>query len=267
MSEKDHIEFGPCKVAVLAGGFGTRLAERTDEMPKPMVEVAGRPILWHILKIYSHHGFRDFVIACGYKGDQIKRFFLEYRHRTCDLVIDFASDRVERLQNSIEPWRVALIDTGSDTMTGGRIRRLARHLGDSTFMLTYGDGVADLDIRTLLDFHRSHGKLATFTAVHPPEQFGRAKLDGSRVVSFAEKPQAPTQWINGGFFVLEPGVHDFIDGDETSFELETMPRLVKEQQLMAYPHEGFWHPMDTLRDVRNLNAMWNENAAPWKLWS
>ena len=267
MDGQQHDDFGPCKVVILAGGFGTRLAEHTDELPKPMVEVASRPILWHILKIYSHHGFNDFIIACGYKAEIIKRFFLDYRQQMSDLLIDYANDRVEHLKQAIEPWRVALVDTGADTMTAGRIKRLAGHLSDNTFMMTYGDGLADIDINALLAFHRAHGRLATFTTVHPPALFGRAMLEGDRVVAFAEKPESPASWINGGFFVLQPEVLDFIEGDDMSFELAVLPRLAKEGQLMAFRHDGFWHPMDTLRDVRNLNAMWKAGDVPWKVWS
>ena len=264
--QNDH-DFGPMKVVILAGGFGTRLAERTDEMPKPMVEVGGRPILWHILKIYGHFGFNDFLIACGYRGDQIKRFFLDYRQQTSDLVIDYVHDRVDRLTPAAEPWRVALIDTGDETATGGRIKRLAEHVGDRTFLMTYGDGLADIDIHQLLAFHRNHGRLATLTVVKTPSPFGRPTLDGDRVTAFAEKPLAPNQWISGGFFVLEPEVLSYIDDDATSFEIHSLPRLAADDQLMAYRHEGFWHPMDTLRDVRTLNRMWSQPAPPWKVWT
>lgn len=264
-------DLAPPKVVVLAGGFGTRLAEHTDETPKPLVEVGDRPILWHILKIYSHYGFDDFVIAGGYKADRIKRFFLEYREQMSDLLIDYRANTVERLSevagHCTEPWRVAIIDTGAETMTGGRVRRLRHHVGDRTFMLTYGDGVADVDLRRLLAFHRRHGRLVTFTAVQAPSQFGCPRLAGDRVVEFAEKPQDPDQWINGGYFVVEPEVMDHIDGDGSSFEMETLPRIAKLGQLMAYRHHGFWQPMDTLRDVRNLNRLWQQPCPPWKVWS
>jgi glucose-1-phosphate cytidylyltransferase len=257
----------PPKVVILAGGFGTRLAERTDETPKPMVEIGGRPILWHILKIYGHFGFNDFIIACGYRGEMIKRFFLEYRERTSDLVIDFSNGQVERLSEIADPWRVALLDTGPETMTGGRVRRVRPHLGAGTFLMTYGDGVADVDLKGLVDFHRRHGKLATFTAVPSPSPFGHPSLDGDRVASFAEKPHENGSWINGGFFALETEVIDRIDGDHVSFEIDVLPELAREGQLMAYRHEGFWHAMDTLRDVRNLNRMWEEPVTPWKVWT
>ena len=256
----------PTRVVILAGGFGTRLAEHTDATPKPMVEIGGRPILWHIMKIYGHFGFNDFVVACGYRGDLVKRFFLEYRQQMTDLVVDFARNTVERLSEVADPWRVALLDTGPETMTGGRIKRLAPLLGGGTFLMTYGDGVADIDLQSLLAFHRRHGRLATFTAVQAPSPFGHPRLEGDRVVSFTEKPQQEERWINGGFFALEPAVLDLIEGDGTSFEAETIPALVRDGQLMAFRHGGFWHSMDTLRDVRDLNRMWNEPAPPWKVW-
>ncbi len=260
-------QFGPCKVVILAGGFGTRLAEQTDELPKPMVQIGGKPILWHILKIYSHFGMNDFVIAAGHKSEIIKRFFLEYREQRSDLLLDFANDRVERMNGDIEPWRIAILDTGSETMTGGRIKRLASQLGGGTFMLTYGDGVADVDVHALLRFHKSHGKLATFTAVRNPALFGVPTLEGDRVIRFAEKQVGPNEWINGGFFVLEPGVMNYIDGDSTSFEFHSLNRLAQDGQLMAFKHEGFWHPMDTMRDVRNLNSIWANGKPAWKRWN
>jgi len=263
----DGKPFAPFKTVILAGGFGTRLAERTDEMPKPMVEVGGRPMLWHILKIYSHFGFNDFLIATGYRSDVIKRFFLEYRDHASDLMIDYVNNRLDRLTEPVEPWRVALIHTGDETATGGRLRRLTAHLNNERFFMTYGDGVANIDLRALLEFHEQHGRLATFAAVHHPSPFGHPRLEGDRATSFCEKPDPGGQWISGGFFVLEPDVLSYIDGDATSFENDSLPRLAADDQLMAYRHEGFWHPMDTLRDVRNLNQMWNQPAAPWKVWT
>ena len=266
---KPRSRFGDCKVAILAGGFGTRLAEHTDAIPKPMVQIGGKPILWHILKIYSHFGFNDFVIACGYRAEDIKRFFIEYRQQMSDLVIDFAADRIERINPKMEPWRVAIIDTGAQSMTGGRIRRLAGQLGRGTFLMTYGDGVANVDVDALLRFHRKHGKLATFTAVRQPSQFGVPTLRGDQAVRFAEKQAADSDWINGGFFALEPGVMKYIPDDQTSFELDSLKHLAADGELMAYRHEGFWQPMDTLRDVRKLNSLW-ANAdvpAPWKVWA
>ena len=265
---------GPCKVVILAGGYGTRLAERTDEMPKPMVEIGGWPILWHILRTYSHYGFNEFLIAGGYKYEIIKRFFLEYHHRDDDVLIDFAADDVKRLARANrtetrahdEPWRVGVIDTGNETMTGGRIRRLANHLTDGTFLLTYGDGLSDVDIGEVLRFHRCHGRLATLTAVRQRSQFGRPQLDGERVTTFAEKPHDSGEWINAGFLALEPQVLRYIHTDQSSFETDVLPMLAADDQLRAYRHEGFFQPMDTLRDVRHLNGMWNADRAPWKVW-
>ncbi len=269
-------DFGPCKVVILAGGLGTRLAERTDELPKPMVEIGTRPILWHILKGYSHYGFNDFVIAAGYRSDVIKRFFFEYRRQTSDLVFDFTSGAVDYINTRVEPWRIAVIETGESTMTGGRLRRLRDVLfpplpkeegAASTFLMTYGDGLADVDVNALLRFHRAHGKLATFTAVQKPTQYGVPKLEGDRAVTFAEKPQTDGEWINAGFFALETRVLDRISGDQDSFELCTLPQLARDGELMAYRHCGFWHAMDTLRDVRNLNTLWAEGNAQWKIWT
>ena len=266
-SAANEQDFGPCKVIILAGGFGTRLAEQTDELPKPMVQVGGRPILWHILKIYSHFGFNDFLIAAGYKSEVIKRFFLEYREQMSNIVIDFVGDTVERINGSIEPWRISIIDTGPESMTGGRIKRLQPWLQRETFLMTYGDGVADVDLNALLSFHRTHGKLATFTAVKRPPHFGVPTMKGNQVVRFAEKHIDADDWISGGFFALEPGVLDYIKGDSTNFEFESMSRMAEDGQLMAFKHDGFWQPMDTLRDVRKLNALWGDGAAPWKVWN
>ncbi len=259
-------DFGPCKTVILAGGLGTRLAEHTDELPKPMVEIGPRPILWHILKIYSRFGFNDFVIAAGYRSDVIKRFFFEYRRQTSDLVFDFTSGAVEHINTRVEPWRVAVIDTGDSSMTGGRLRRLRSSLGDATFMMTYGDGVANIDLHALWRFHKSHGKLATFTAVQRPTQFGVPRLEGDRAVAFAEKPSTEGEWVNAGFFVIDAKVLDRVQGDDASFELHTLPQLASEGELMAFRHAGFWQPMDTLRDVRRLNSLWNEGNADWKVW-
>lgn len=259
--------FGPCKVIILAGGFGTRLAEHTDELPKPMVQVGDHPILWHILKIYSHFGFNDFLIACGYKSELIKRFFLEYREQMSDLVFDFAGGTIDRVNGRIDPWRVSIIDTGAESLTGGRIKRMADHVGSSTFMMTYGDGVADVNLSALLKFHKNHGKLVTFTAVKRPSQFGVPTLKGDQVIRFAEKPAGDADWISGGFFVMELGVMKYIQGDATNFEMDSMRRLAEDGELMAYRHEGFWQPMDTLRDVRNLNSLWASNNPPWRVWS
>ena len=255
------------KVGILAGGFGTRLAEETEIRPKPMVEIGGRPILWHILRQYAHYGFHDFVIALGYKGEHIKRYMVDYCALSSDLSVNLATGDVSPIGSQAPDWRVELIDTGQWTNTGGRIKRLAPHVGDGTFLLTWGDGVSDLNLHDLLDFHRSHGKLATLTAVRPPARFGRLDLEGARVATFTEKPQLGEGWINGAFFVLEPGVFDYIEGDETQFEREPLENLAADGQLMAFRHEGFWQCMDTLRDKYLLNSLWDSGKAPWKVWS
>lgn len=255
------------KVVILAGGLGTRLAEETDHKPKPMVEIGGRPILWHIMKAYGHFGFREFVLALGYRGDVIKRYFLDYSYLTSDLTVSLATHGVRAHRGSSEDWTVHLVDTGMQTMTGGRVKRLRNWIGNDTFMLTYGDGVADIDLARLLDFHRSHGQLATVTAVRPPARYGGLTFEGDRVPVFTEKPQAGEGWINGGFFVLEPGVLDYIDGDASPWEAEPLERLAAEGQLCAYRHEGFWQSMDTLRDVRFLNSAWEKGEVPWKVWN
>lgn len=255
------------KVAILAGGLGTRLAEETDVVPKPMVEIGERPILWHIMKTYGHFGFNEFVIALGYKGEQIKRFFLDYRIMNSDFTSSLSDGRVQVLDETSEDWTVHLVDTGAATETGGRIKRLAQTLGPETFMLTYGDGVSDVDIGRLVEFHRSHGKLATVTAVRPRSRFGRLVFEGDTVVEFVEKPHVGEGWINGGFFVLEPAVADYLDGDETVFEREPLERLAEDGQLAAYRHDSFWQPMDTLREVRLLRDLWDRGEAPWKVWA
>jgi glucose-1-phosphate cytidylyltransferase len=254
------------KVAILAGGVGSRLSEETVTRPKPMVEIGNRPILWHIMKHYSHHGWNDFVIALGYKGDYIKRWMVDYVSLTSDLTVRGRDGSVEYHGSECEDWTVSLVDTGQPTQTGGRIKRLAPHLGNSTFMLTWGDGVSDVDLRALVDFHRSHGRLATMTAVRPPARFGHLELDGDQIVEFSEKPQAREGWINGAFFVLEPEVFDYIDGDDTQWEREPLERLAKDGQLMAYRHHGFWQCMDTLRDKNLLEQLWESGDAPWKVW-
>lgn len=266
MHEEDRL-----RTVILAGGFGTRLSEETDRRPKPMVEIGGRPILWHILKIYGAAGFQDFVIALGYKGEFIREYFLNYRAHHHDLDVDLAAGDVTvhgARNRSIPPWRLSLVDTGDDTQTGGRVRRLAGWLGDNeTFMLTYGDGVADIDVQRVVDFHRSHGKLATVTIVRPPARFGAVSLDGNRVVEFGEKPQTGEGWINGGFFVLDRRVMDYIDGDHVIWEREPMERLAADGELMAYRHTGFWQPMDTLREKDLLESLWVSGEAPWKVWA
>jgi len=254
------------KVAILAGGFGSRLAEETEIRPKPMVEIGGKPILWHIMKQYDHFGFSHFSVALGYKGDYIKRYMVDYCSLASDLTLNLRTGSVLNHGSDAPAWNVDLIDTGLYTNTGGRIKRLAPHMGNETFLLTWGDGVSDVDIRELLAFHRSHGKLATLTAVRPPARFGRLDLDGERVAKFTEKPQLGEGWINGAFFVLEPAVFDYIEGDDTLFEREPLEALAADGQLMAYKHHGFWQCMDTLRDKRLLNELWDSGKAPWKLW-
>ena len=259
------------KVGILAGGLGSRLAEETVIRPKPMVEIGGRPILWHIMMHYSTFGFKEFVIALGYKGEYIKRYMADYCALAPDLRVSLRTGRIEPCGNggsirAAEDWEVDLIDTGQDTNTGGRIRRLAPHLGDSTFMLTWGDGVSNVNLRELLEFHRSHGRIATITAVRPPARFGRLEIEGNQVTRFDEKPLAGEAWINGAFFVLEPRVFDYIGGDQTQFEREPLENLARDGELMAYCHNGFWQCMDTLRDKVRLEALWNGGDAPWKVW-
>jgi glucose-1-phosphate cytidylyltransferase len=254
------------KVAILAGGLGSRLAEETESRPKPLVEVGGRPILWHIMKHYAQHGHRDFVIALGYKGEQIKRFFVDYCALTHDLCVETLRGEVSHSGTGPDDWSVQLVDTGQDTNTGGRIKRLARHLGDETFMLTWGDGVSTVDLDALLEFHRAHGRLVTMTAVRPPARFGHIELEGDVVAEFSEKPQAGEGWINGAFFVCEPDVFDYIDSDETQWEREPLERLAKDREVRAYRHFGFWQCMDTVRDKKLLEGLWATGAAPWKTW-
>ncbi len=257
------------KTIILAGGVGTRLAEETEIRPKPMVEIGHRPILWHILKIYSHYGYSDFLIALGYKGEQIKRYMTDYASLATDLTVDLGTGEVAAHDRSgeSEDWRVELIDTGRHTETGGRMLRLAPYLNGETFMMTFGDGVSDVDVNALVAFHRAHGKLATLTAVRPPARFGHVELEGDHVSDFSEKPQAREGWINGGFFVLEPGVLEYIEGDEMHFQREPLERLAREGQLMAFRHTSFWQCMDTLRDKILLQQLWDTDEAPWKVWS
>jgi glucose-1-phosphate cytidylyltransferase len=254
------------KVVILAGGLGTRLAEETGVRPKPMVEVGGKPILWHILNIYSAHGFNDFIVACGYKGEIIKEYFHNFSVHSSDYLIDLRDGSRTILNPGPAGWRVAVIDTGVQTMTGGRLLRLRKWIGEESFMATYGDGVGDIDIRALAAFHRSHGKAATVTAVRPPARFGTLALEGDRVREFSEKPQTGEGWINGGFFVFEPAVFEYLTGDGTILEHEALERLAADGQLMAHRHAGFWHPMDTLRDRQLLESLWNSGSAPWRIW-
>ena len=253
------------KVAILAGGVGSRLSEETEAKPKPMVEIGGKPILWHIMRIYADCGFNDFVVALGYKGEVIKKYLVDYCSLNSNLAVDLGTGTVLRADSGDAPnWRVDLVDTGIATETGGRVKRLRPFVGKGTFMLTWGDGVADLDVNALLRFHRSHGKLATLTAVRPPARFGHIEIDGDRVGEFSEKPQTAEGWINGAFFVLEQGVFDYIDGDETSFERGPLARLARDGELMAYRHESFWQCMDTLRDRKLLEELWASGRAPWR---
>jgi glucose-1-phosphate cytidylyltransferase len=254
------------KVAILAGGLGSRLAEETETKPKPMVEIGSRPILWHIMKHYSQYRHGRFVIALGYKGEQIKRWVLDYCSLASNLRVRTRDGQVTYYGDRPEDWTVELVDTGQPTNTGGRIKRLEPYLGDSTFMLTWGDGVSDVDLDALLAFHRAHGRLATMTAVRPPARFGHLDLVDDVVTEFSEKPQLGEGWINGAFFVLEPGVFDYIDGDDTQWEREPLERLAKDRELMAYRHHGFWQCMDTIRDKKLLDSLWATDAAPWKVW-
>lgn len=255
------------KVAILAGGFGTRLSEETALVPKPMVEIGGHPILWHIMRIFAAQGFDEFVIALGYKGDVIKRYFYDFNRISGSLTIDLRSGSVTPLDPPADNWRIHLIETGLQTNTGGRVGRLRRMIGDEPFLLTYGDGVADVDIKALLAFHRSHGKLATVTAVRPPSRFGGIALNAAgQVETFIEKPQIGEGWINGGFMVLEPGVFDRIENDDVSLEAVVLEKLAEEGQLMAYRHDSFWQCMDTLRDKRQLEQLWEGGSAPWRVW-
>jgi glucose-1-phosphate cytidylyltransferase len=254
------------KVAILAGGVGTRLAEETEIKPKPMVEIGGRPILWHIMMHYAHYGFKDFVIALGYKGEVIKKYMVDYCSLNNNLTVNLRTGEIQRNGDITPDWNVELIDTGIPTLTGGRIKRLAPYIGNETFMLTWGDGVSNIDLNKLLEFHRAHGKLATLTAVRPPARFGHLDFEGDQVAQFTEKPQTSEGWINGAFFVLEPAVFDYIDGDDTQWEREPLERLSRDGQLMAYRHDSFWQCMDTLRDKRLLETTWQSGDAPWKVW-
>jgi glucose-1-phosphate cytidylyltransferase len=254
------------KAVILAGGLGTRISEESHLRPKPMIEIGGKPILWHLMKIYSAGGVQEFVICCGYMGYMIKSYFANYFLHVSDVTFDVAQNRMEVLQNGAEPWKVTLVDTGNDTMTGGRLKRVRKYLGEEEFFLTYGDGLADIDLKQLLDFHRQQRVLATVTSVQPPGRFGALVTKENRVLSFKEKPEGNGA-INGGFFVLSPAVIDKIEGDSTVWEGEPLEHLARTGQLAAYPHHGFWQPMDTLRDKNHLEALWNSGRAPWKVWN
>jgi glucose-1-phosphate cytidylyltransferase len=255
------------KVVILAGGLGSRLAEETEVRPKPMVEIGGRPLLWHIMKHYAHYGFREFLIALGYKGEIVKQYFLDYHRLSGDMTVSLATGGVAGHGRECEDWEIHLIDTGAATNTGGRLKRLEPLLSDGTFMLTYGDGVSDVDLPALLRFHRAGGRLGTLTAVRPPARFGGIVFDGDLVGRFTEKNQAEEGWINGGFMVFEPGIFRYLEGDESSLEADALERLAGEKQLAAFRHERFWHCMDTLRDKRSLEALWREDRVPWRVWA
>ena len=255
------------KVLLLAGGLGTRLAEETEARPKPMVEIGGRPILWHIMKHYAHYGFNEFLVAAGYKNEAIKRYFLDYASLSGDMSIQLGRGEVRRDTRDVEDWTIHVIDTGQYTMTGGRIKRLERWVDSSPFMVTYGDGVSDVNVQALLQYHRAQGALATITAVRPPARFGGIVFEGDRVSSFIEKAQIGEGWINGGFMVLEPGIFRYLENDTTVLESDVLERLAAERQLAAYRHEGYWQCMDTLRDKRQLEHAWQEGQAPWKVWA
>ncbi len=256
------------KVVILAGGLGTRLSEETDLKPKPMVEIGGKPILWHIMKIYSYYGFNDFIICCGYKGYHIKEYFANYFLHQADITIDLVENSINVHKSKAEPWKITMVDTGLNTLTGGRIKRIQEYVGNETFMLTYGDGVSDVNIPQLLEFHKKSGKKATLTAVQPSGKFGALGISNDNTItSFKEKPSGDGAWINGGFFVLEPSIFDYItDGDKTIWERTPLENLSKDNQLSAYKHGGFWRPMDTLRDKLDLEEYWTQNIAAWKIW-
>lgn len=256
------------KAVILAGGLGTRISEETHLKPKPMIEIGGKPILWHIMKLYSAHGVHDFVICCGYKGYLIKEYFANYFLHMSDVTFDMELNRMEVHQRKAEPWRVTLVDTGEETMTGGRLKRVADYVrGEEAFCFTYGDGVADIDITQEIAFHRGHGKWATVAAVQPPGRYGALQMDGEQVAGFSEKPRGDGGFINGGFFVLSPKCLDFIETDHTSWESEPLVRLAESGQLMAFAHQGFWQPMDTLREKNLLESLWDSGKAPWKVWA
>jgi glucose-1-phosphate cytidylyltransferase len=254
------------KAVILAGGLGTRISEESVSKPKPMIEIGGRPIIWHIMKMYSAHGINDFVICCGYKGYVIKEYFANYFLHMSDVTIDMTSNSIEVHHKKAEPWKVTLVDTGETTQTGGRLKRVADYI-DEDFCMTYGDGVGSVDISALVKFHKEHGKLATMTAVQPPGRFGALEIDGTQINSFLEKPQGDGGWINGGFFVLSPKVLSLIDGDETLWEKQPLEGLAKQGQLQSFFHAGFWQPMDTLRDKNHLEELWASGKAPWKFWA
>ena len=253
------------KAVILAGGYGTRLSEETMNQPKPMVTIGDRPIIWHIMKIFEHHGITDFIVCCGYKGYVLKEYFANYYLHNSDFSIDLKDATIDIISRKSESWKITLVDTGKETQTGGRLKRIKSHIND-TFIMTYGDGVSDVNIKDLVKYHKSHGKYATVTSVQPPGRFGAIQLRGDLVTAFSEKPQNTAGYINGGFFVLEPCVFDFIDGDQTAWEDSPIDTLIEQKQLVSYTHRGFWRPMDTLRDKNALDESWKNGAAPWKIW-
>jgi glucose-1-phosphate cytidylyltransferase len=255
------------KLVILAGGYGTRITEETHLRPKPMIEIGGRPILWHIMKTYSTHGINDFVICLGYKGYLIKEYFANYFLHMSDVTFDMAQNSMTTHRKYSEPWRVTLVDTGDTTQTGGRLKRVQEYLGEDDFCFTYGDGLSNVDITALIDFHKQQNTLATLTAVQPPGRFGMLTLDGKKIVGFAEKPEGDGGWINAGFFVLSPRVLDYIDGDDTAWERKPLEQLAKDTQLSAYIHRGFWQPMDHLRDKQYLESLWATGSPPWRVWT
>jgi glucose-1-phosphate cytidylyltransferase len=254
------------KAVLLAGGLGTRISEETHLRPKPMIEIGGKPILWHIMKIYAAHGINDFIVCCGYKGYMIKEYFANYFLHMSDVTIDLQKNSIDVHQNNAEPWKITLVDTGEDTMTGGRLKRVRKYLGDEEFCMTYGDGVGNVDIADVIAFHRKQKTLATLTAAQPLGRFGALSIHENRITNFQEKPQGDGGWINAGFFVASPKVIDYIDGDDTYWEREPMDKLTAEGQLSAYLHHGFWYPMDSLRDKNHLEELWASGKAPWKIW-
>ena len=255
------------KVALLAGGLGTRLAEETDRIPKPMVEIGGKPMLWHIMRLYAHYGYNDFLVACGYKGEVIKEYFHNFYVHNNDYIVNLQDGSRELLNAGSIDWRVGVIDTGQDTMTGGRLLRLRPWLGEDRFMVTYGDGLGNVDIKALVKFHEAHGRLATVTAVRPPSRFGALQIEDNAVRQFSEKPQTREGWINGGFFVFEPEIFNYLEDKNTILERDPMEQLAADGQLYAFQHDGFWQPMDTIREKRLLESLWQSDTAPWKVWS
>lgn len=254
------------KAVILAGGTGSRISEESYLKPKPMIEIGNKPILWHIMKIYSSHGINDFLICCGYKGYYIKEYFRNYFLHNSDVTFDMRDNSMEIHQNSSEPWKITVVDTGEHTMTGGRLKRVAKYLGEEDFCFTYGDGVSDINIKSLIEFHKSHGRLSTVTAIQPPGRFGMITFEGDRLTGFTEKPNGDGGYINGGFFVLNPKVVNLVEGDSTIWERGPMESLARDGQMSVYFHKGFWHPMDTLRDKNLLEDLWNTKKAPWKIW-